>query len=54
MEYIKKQDLLKIFQALADSRAGKNCSRTKMVEYQIYQYVLNIINTIKTYEYEEQ
>lgn len=53
MKYIKKDDLVKVLEGLVKSREGKNCSRQVIIEYQIYKYVLNIVNTLKTYEYEE-
>ena len=52
-KYIKKDDLVKVLEGLVNSREGKNCSRQVIIEYHIYKYVLNIVNTLKTYEYEE-
>lgn len=48
MEYIKKEDLLHIFERLLESRANKNCSKQVIIERQIYQYVVNIIKTLPT------
>ena len=48
--YIKKEDLVKILQGLLARREGKTCSRTSIIEAQVFKYVLNIVNTLKTYE----
>ena len=50
MKYIKKEDLVRILEGLISAREGKNCSRQTIMEANIYKYVLNIINTMTTYE----
>lgn len=53
MDYIKKDDLVKILTQLIESRAGKNCSRQYIMERQIYQYVLNIVNALSVRKIDE-
>lgn len=49
MEYIKKDDIMEKFTALRDARKAKmNCNRQSAIEYQVFNYVVKILESMKT------
>jgi len=51
MEYISKKDLVDVLEKFKKAReAKKNCSKQSATEYAMFDYVLKIIDTLKTVE----
>mgnify|MGYP006873026361 CR=1 FL=1 len=53
MKYIKKEDLMKTLQSFKDAREQKkNCNKTTAVEYAIFDYIIRIVDTLPTEDFE--
>lgn len=53
MEYLKKQDVINTINKFIEARKNKNCSKQVVIERTVFEYVLNIINTIPTIKIDE-
>lgn len=54
MTYIKKQDIIDTLEKFKKARESKrNCNKQSAIEYLMFDYVINIINTLPTHEADE-
>ena len=52
MEYIKREDVIKILQKFIDARRCE-CSRTAIIEKKAFEYAKAVVNKVKTYNFDE-
>lgn len=53
MKYIKKEDLLTTLEKFKQARESKkNCNKTTATEYAIFDYVIKIVDTMPTKDFE--
>ena len=51
MEYLSKKEVIETLDKFRKAREAKrNCSKQSATEYAIFDYVIKIIDTLKTYQ----
>jgi hypothetical protein len=53
MEYIKKEDVVRVLEKFIDARKTKNCSKATIIERKAFEYALAIVNQVETHDFEE-